>query len=210
MPGSCVSLPSLLTIPCGDLSPTSGPGVPHPMALSLEAASGVSGSYSVSGSPVGAPAPHQAGILGLISSFTPLRMAGPSQGSTETLDPDSARSSPFEERRRRVKEEGKVNVTGGEVGGLGAGDTSARLPPELGMQLLGLVGDPAVVAPARGCADPRDGGGALVLAQSRRWMWGGHGGTPDPHARNRAASGCFPARLLFSDPFFPLFTVRRH
>ncbi|KAK2541934.1 Misp [Columba livia] len=71
------------------------------------AASGVSGSYSMSGSPVAAPAPHQAGILGLISSFTPLRMAGPSQGSTETLDPDSARSSPFEERRRRVKEEGK-------------------------------------------------------------------------------------------------------
>lgn len=121
MPGSCISLPSLLTIACGDLSPTSGPGVPHPMALSLEAASGVSGSYSMSGSPVAAPAPHQAGILGLISSFTPLRMAGPSQGSTETLDPDSARSSPFEERRRRVKEEGKVNVTGGEVGGLGLG-----------------------------------------------------------------------------------------
>ncbi|NWQ82205.1 MISP protein, partial [Columbina picui] len=92
---------------CGDLSPTRGPGVPHPMALSLEAASGVSGSYSVSGSPVSAPAPHQAGILGLISSFTPLRVAGPSQGSTEPPNPDSARSSPFEERRRRVKEEGK-------------------------------------------------------------------------------------------------------
>ncbi|NXG56250.1 MISP protein, partial [Hemiprocne comata] len=71
------------------------------------AASGVSGSYSVSGSPVSTPAPHQAGVLGLMSSFTPLRVAGPSQGSTETLTPDSARSSPFEERRRRVKEDGK-------------------------------------------------------------------------------------------------------
>ncbi|XP_010000135.1 PREDICTED: mitotic interactor and substrate of PLK1 [Chaetura pelagica] len=67
------------------------------------AASGVSGSYS----PVSTPAPHQAGVLGLMSSFTPLRVAGPSQGSTETLTPDSARSSPFEERRRRVKEDGK-------------------------------------------------------------------------------------------------------
>ncbi|NXF38383.1 MISP protein, partial [Nyctibius bracteatus] len=71
------------------------------------AASGVSGSYSVSGSPVSTPTSHQAGVLGLISSFTPLRVAGPSQGSTETLGPDSARSSPFEERRRRVKEDGK-------------------------------------------------------------------------------------------------------
>ncbi|NXW07553.1 MISP protein, partial [Fregetta grallaria] len=71
------------------------------------AASGVSGSYSVSGSPVSTPASHQAGVLGLMSSFTPLRVAGPSQGSTETLAPDSARSSPFEERRRRVKEDGK-------------------------------------------------------------------------------------------------------
>ncbi|NXF52413.1 MISP protein, partial [Oceanites oceanicus] len=71
------------------------------------AASGASGSYSVSGSPVPAPASHQAGVLGLMSSFTPLRVAGPSQGSTETLAPDSARSSPFEERRRRVKEDGK-------------------------------------------------------------------------------------------------------
>ncbi|NXP43843.1 MISP protein, partial [Heliornis fulica] len=67
------------------------------------AASGVSGSYSVSGSPVS----PQAGALGLASSFTPLRAAGPSQGSTETLSTDSARSSPFEERRRRVKEDGK-------------------------------------------------------------------------------------------------------
>ncbi|KAF1497820.1 Mitotic interactor and substrate of PLK1, partial [Eudyptula minor novaehollandiae] len=71
------------------------------------AASGVSSSYSVSGSPVSAPTSHQVGVLGLMSSFTPLRLAGPSQGSTETLAPDSARSSPFEERRRRVKEDGK-------------------------------------------------------------------------------------------------------
>ncbi|KAM6369064.1 mitotic interactor and substrate of PLK1 isoform 1-T3 [Pluvialis apricaria] len=71
------------------------------------AASGVSGSYSVSESPVSTPASQQVGVLGLMSSFTPLRVAGPSQGSTETLAPDSARSSPFEERRRRVKEDGK-------------------------------------------------------------------------------------------------------
>ncbi|NWH48702.1 MISP protein, partial [Fregata magnificens] len=71
------------------------------------AASGVSGSYSVSGSPVSASASHQAGVVGLMSSFTPLRVAGPSQGSMETLAPDSARSSPFEECRRRVKEDGK-------------------------------------------------------------------------------------------------------
>ncbi|NXI92946.1 MISP protein, partial [Psophia crepitans] len=71
------------------------------------AASGVSGSYSVSESPISSPASHQTGVLGLVSSFTPLRVAGPSQGSTETLTPDSARSSPFEERRRRVKEDGK-------------------------------------------------------------------------------------------------------
>ncbi|NXG52767.1 MISP protein, partial [Psilopogon haemacephalus] len=70
------------------------------------AASGASGSYSVSDSPVSTPAPHQ-GVLGLVSSFTPLRVVSPSQGSTETLVSDSARSSPFEERRRRVKEEGK-------------------------------------------------------------------------------------------------------
>ncbi|NXS64374.1 MISP protein, partial [Brachypteracias leptosomus] len=67
-------------------------------------ASGASGSYSVSGSPVSTPASHR-GVLGLASSFTPLRVAGASQGNTET--PDSARSSPFEERRRRVKEDGK-------------------------------------------------------------------------------------------------------
>ncbi|NXJ96269.1 MISP protein, partial [Corythaixoides concolor] len=71
------------------------------------AASGVSDSYAVSGSPVSTPASHQPGVLGLISSFTPLRVSGPSQGSTETLGPDLARSSPFEERRRRVKEDGK-------------------------------------------------------------------------------------------------------
>ncbi|KAM6295022.1 mitotic interactor and substrate of PLK1 [Aegotheles albertisi] len=71
------------------------------------AASGASGSYSVSDSPVSTPAPHRAGVLGLMSSFTPLRVTGPSPGSTETLGPDSARSSPFEERRRRVKEDGK-------------------------------------------------------------------------------------------------------
>ncbi|NXP75917.1 MISP protein, partial [Ramphastos sulfuratus] len=70
------------------------------------AASGVSGSYSVSGSPVSTSAPQQ-GVLGLVSSFTPLRLASPSQGSTETLGSDSARSSPFEERSRRVKEDGK-------------------------------------------------------------------------------------------------------
>uniref|UniRef100_A0A8B9M765 Mitotic spindle positioning n=1 Tax=Accipiter nisus TaxID=211598 RepID=A0A8B9M765_9AVES len=79
-------------------------------ALSFEAASGVSGTYSVSGSPTSTPASHQAGVLGLVSSFTPLRVAGPSQGSTETITPDSARSSPFEERRRRVKEDGKVTA----------------------------------------------------------------------------------------------------
>ncbi|NXE82362.1 MISP protein, partial [Cochlearius cochlearius] len=71
------------------------------------AASGVSGSYSVPGSPVTAPAPHQVGVLGLMASFTPPRVAGPSQGSTETCAPDWAHSSPFEERRRRTKEDGK-------------------------------------------------------------------------------------------------------
>ncbi|KAM9369018.1 mitotic interactor and substrate of PLK1 [Phaethornis superciliosus] len=71
------------------------------------AASGVSGSYSASRSPDSTPAPHQAGVLGLMSSFTPLRVGGPSQGSSETLTPNSARSSPFEEQRKRVKEDGK-------------------------------------------------------------------------------------------------------
>ncbi|NXO84750.1 MISP protein, partial [Sitta europaea] len=70
------------------------------------AASGASGNYSVSGSSASSPASHQPGILGLISSFTPLRVTT-SQGSAETLTPDSSRSSPFEERRRRVKEDGK-------------------------------------------------------------------------------------------------------
>ncbi|NWS76732.1 MISP protein, partial [Crotophaga sulcirostris] len=90
-------------------SVVSSDGVPQEGSRSRHssAASGVSGSYSVSESPVSTPTPHQAGVLGLISSFTPLRVAGPSQGSTETLASDSARSSPFEERRRRVKEEGK-------------------------------------------------------------------------------------------------------
>ncbi|NXF65864.1 MISP protein, partial [Ciccaba nigrolineata] len=87
----------------------SGDGVPQDGSRSRHssAASGVSGSYSVSGSPVSTPAPHEVGVLGLVSSFTPLRVAGPPQGSTETLGPNSARSSPFEERRRRVKEDGK-------------------------------------------------------------------------------------------------------
>ncbi|NXY52750.1 MISP protein, partial [Callaeas wilsoni] len=71
------------------------------------AASGASGNYSVSGSPASSPAPHQTGILGLISSFTPLRVTSSSQGSAETLTPDSSGSSPFEERRRKAKEDGK-------------------------------------------------------------------------------------------------------
>ncbi|NXB94715.1 MISP protein, partial [Vidua chalybeata] len=71
------------------------------------AASGASGNYSVSESPASSPASHQTGILGLISSFTPLRVTSSSQGSAETLTPDSSCSSPFEERRRRVKEDGK-------------------------------------------------------------------------------------------------------
>ncbi|NXU77729.1 MISP protein, partial [Oreotrochilus melanogaster] len=71
------------------------------------AASGASGSYSVSRSPDSTPAPQRAGVLGLMSSFTPLRVGGPSPGSTETLTPNSARSSPFEEQRKRVKEDGK-------------------------------------------------------------------------------------------------------
>ncbi|NXI81547.1 MISP protein, partial [Rhipidura dahli] len=71
------------------------------------AASGASGNYSVSGSPVSSPASHQTGVLALISSFTPLRVTSSSQGSAETPTPDSSRSSPFEERRRRVKEDGK-------------------------------------------------------------------------------------------------------
>ncbi|NWW01940.1 MISP protein, partial [Oreocharis arfaki] len=84
-------------------------GVPQEDSRSRHssAASGASGNYSVSGSPVSSPASHQTGILGLISSFTPLRVTSSSQGSAETLTLDSSHSSPFEERRRRVKEEGK-------------------------------------------------------------------------------------------------------
>ncbi|NWY44892.1 MISP protein, partial [Sylvia atricapilla] len=84
-------------------------GVPQEGSRSRHssAASGASGNYSVSGSPASSPASHQTGILGLISSFTPLRVTSSSQGSAETPTPDSSRSSPFEERRRRVKEDGK-------------------------------------------------------------------------------------------------------
>ncbi|NWV16961.1 MISP protein, partial [Origma solitaria] len=84
-------------------------GVPQEGSRSRHssAASGASGNYSVSGSPAASPASHQTGILGLISSFTPLRVTTSSQGSAETLTPDSSHSSPFEERRRRVKEDGK-------------------------------------------------------------------------------------------------------
>ncbi|NXD30238.1 MISP protein, partial [Spelaeornis formosus] len=84
-------------------------GVPQEGSRSRHssAASGTSGNYSVSGSPGPSSASHQTGILGLISSFTPLRVASSSPGSAETLTPDSSRSSPFEERRRRVKEDGK-------------------------------------------------------------------------------------------------------
>ncbi|NXY06420.1 MISP protein, partial [Pteruthius melanotis] len=91
------------------LMDTYGDGVPQEGSRSRHssAASGASGNYSVSGSPASSPASHQTGILGLISSFTPLRVTSSSQGSAETLTPDSSRSSPFEERRRRVKEEGK-------------------------------------------------------------------------------------------------------
>ncbi|NWH93553.1 MISP protein, partial [Aegithalos caudatus] len=91
------------------LMDTYSDGVPQEGSRSRHssAASGASGNYSVSGSPASSPASHQTGILGLISSFTPLRVTSSSQGSTETLTPDSSRSSPFEERRRRVKEDGK-------------------------------------------------------------------------------------------------------
>ncbi|NWR50482.1 MISP protein, partial [Regulus satrapa] len=91
------------------LMDTYGDGVPQEGSRSRHssAASGASGNYSVSGSPASSPASHQPGVLGLISSFTPLRVTTSSQGSAETLTPDSSRSSPFEERRRRVKEDGK-------------------------------------------------------------------------------------------------------
>ncbi|NWZ25732.1 MISP protein, partial [Asarcornis scutulata] len=71
------------------------------------AASGASGSYAVSGSPVPTPSSRQAGVLGLVSSFTPLRVAAPGPDSSDSLSPDSAHSSAFEERRRRMKEDGK-------------------------------------------------------------------------------------------------------
>ncbi|NWV75269.1 MISP protein, partial [Dasyornis broadbenti] len=91
------------------LMDTYSDGVPQEGSRSRHssAASGASGNYSVSGSPASSPASHQPGILGLISSFTPLRVTSSSQGSTETLTPDSSHSSPFEERKRRVKEDGK-------------------------------------------------------------------------------------------------------
>ncbi|NWW73081.1 MISP protein, partial [Climacteris rufus] len=91
------------------LMDTYGDGAPQEGSRSRHssAASGASGSYSVSGSPASSPASHQTGILGLISSFTPLRVTSSSQGSAETLTPDSSHSSPFEERRKRVKEDGK-------------------------------------------------------------------------------------------------------
>ncbi|XP_030322085.1 mitotic interactor and substrate of PLK1 [Calypte anna] len=87
----------------------SSDGVPQEGSRSRHssASSGASGSYSVSRSPDSTPAPQRAGVLGLMSSFTPLRVGGPSPGSTETLTPNSARSSPFEEQRKRVKEDGK-------------------------------------------------------------------------------------------------------
>ncbi|NXA85039.1 MISP protein, partial [Melanocharis versteri] len=91
------------------LMDTYSDGVPQEGSHSRHssAASGASGSYLVSESPASSPASHQTGILGLISSFTPLRVTSSSQGSAETLTPDSSHSSPFEERRRRVKEDGK-------------------------------------------------------------------------------------------------------
>ncbi|NXD56673.1 MISP protein, partial [Corvus moneduloides] len=91
------------------LMDTYSDGVPQEGSRSRHssAASGASGSYSVSGSPASSPASHHTGVLGLISSFTPLRVTSSSQRSAETLTPDSSRSSPFEERRRRVKEDGK-------------------------------------------------------------------------------------------------------
>ncbi|NXI60088.1 MISP protein, partial [Chloroceryle aenea] len=89
-------------------SPVSSDGVPQEGSRSRHrsAASGVSHSYSVSGSPISTPAPQQ-GVLGLVSSFTPLRVASPSQGSMKTFTTDATHSSPFEEWRRRVKEDGK-------------------------------------------------------------------------------------------------------
>ncbi|OXB61613.1 hypothetical protein ASZ78_006301, partial [Callipepla squamata] len=64
------------------------------------AASGASGSYSLSGSPV--PAPQQPGVLGLVASFTPLRLS-----CSDSPGPETVLCSPTEERRRRTREEGK-------------------------------------------------------------------------------------------------------
>lgn len=86
-------------------------GAPHAASLSPSlsaAASGTSGTYSVSGSPL--PAPQQSGVLGLVASFTPLRLS-----CSESSGPDSLRCSPSEERRRRTKEEGKVRRGGGSA-----------------------------------------------------------------------------------------------
>ncbi|NWI10419.1 MISP protein, partial [Crypturellus soui] len=76
-----------------------------PLSSQSSAASGASGSYSVSGSPLPSPTSHHRGVLALASAFTPLRVAGPASGSAEALE--SGRSGPFDERRRRVKEDGK-------------------------------------------------------------------------------------------------------
>ncbi|NXA42631.1 MISP protein, partial [Eudromia elegans] len=69
-----------------------------PLSSQSSAASGASGSYSVSGSPLMSPASHHGGVLALAST-------GAHWGSTEALE--CSRSSPFNERRRRVKEDGK-------------------------------------------------------------------------------------------------------
>ncbi|XP_065601960.1 mitotic interactor and substrate of PLK1 isoform X1 [Cyrtonyx montezumae] len=78
-----------------------GPSRDSSRSRHSSAASGASGSYSVSGSPV--PAPQQPGVLGLVASFTPLRLS-----CSDSPGPDSVFCSPTEERRRRRREEGKV------------------------------------------------------------------------------------------------------
>jgi len=142
-----------------------------PTALSLEAASGASGSYSVSGSPVSAPASHQVGVLGLMASFTPLRVAGPSQGSTETLAPGSARSSPFEEQRRRVKEDGKVNAPAlrraARGRGAAAGGGLEVLSGRLGGGGKRLCRVPRAASHSSGCQR------WVGLARSSSSLWGG-------------------------------------
>lgn len=147
-------------------------------ALSLEAASGVSGSYLVSESPVSPPASQPVGVLGLMSSFTPLRVAGPSQGSTETLDPDSARSSPFEERRRRVKEDGKVN---------------APTLPALAARARGLVPRGTLVAPGLKVAVPGSHHSwrskCSARWETRRW-WHRRGAVLSPRG-SAPARGCW-------------------